>query len=62
MELLTSHDKEYIASVELGYSTDTLDIEGEVIEECNGDLVNDNPDIKIKCDEVRYHLMSGRSD
>ena len=35
VELLTSHDKEYIASVELGYSTDTLDIEGEVIEECN---------------------------
>ena len=32
VELLTSEDKEYIASVELGYSTDTLDIEGKVLE------------------------------
>lgn len=34
VELLTSEDKEYIACVELGYSTDTLDIEGNVLEEC----------------------------
>ena len=34
VELLTSHDKEYIATVELGYSTDTLDIEGKVLEKC----------------------------
>ena len=34
VELLTSHDKEYIATVELGYSTDTLDIEGKVLERC----------------------------
>ena len=32
VELLTSEDKEYIATVELGYSTDTLDIEGKVLE------------------------------
>ena len=32
VELLTSHDKEYIATVDLGYSTDTLDIEGKVLE------------------------------
>jgi len=34
VELLTSEDKEYIASCELGYSTDTLDIEGKVLETC----------------------------
>ena len=32
VELLTSKDKEYIATVDLGYSTDTLDIEGKVLE------------------------------
>lgn len=32
VELLTSTDKEYIASVELGYITDTLDKEGKVID------------------------------
>ena len=32
VELLTSEDKEYIATVDLGYSTDTLDIEGKVLE------------------------------
>ena len=32
VELLTSRDKEYIADVELGYLTDTLDIEGKVLE------------------------------
>lgn len=30
-ELLTAHDKEYIASVELGYETDTYDSMGEVV-------------------------------
>jgi len=35
VELLTSHDKEYIATVELGYSTDTLDIEGKVLDRCD---------------------------
>ena len=35
VELLTSTDKEYIATVELGYSTDTLDIEGKVLERCD---------------------------
>ena len=29
-----SKDKEYIAEVVLGYSTDTLDIEGKVLERC----------------------------
>ena len=32
VDLLTSKDKEYIATVDLGYSTDTLDIEGKVLE------------------------------
>ncbi len=34
VDLLTSNDKEYIASVELGYITDTLDIEGKILEKC----------------------------
>ena len=34
VELLTSEDKEYVACVELGYETDTLDIDGEIIGEC----------------------------
>ena len=33
IELLTSHDKEYIAEVTLGIKTDTLDITGKVLEE-----------------------------
>lgn len=32
-ELLTSNDKEYIASVKVGIETDTLDLEGKVIRE-----------------------------
>jgi tRNA pseudouridine55 synthase len=43
VELLTSKDKEYIATVELGYSTDTLDIEGKVLEKQD---VPDNLNIK----------------
>ena len=43
VELLTSKDKEYIATVELGYSTDTLDIEGKVLEKHD---VPDNLNIK----------------
>ena len=33
VELLTNHDKEYIAEVTLGIKTDTLDITGNVLEE-----------------------------
>lgn len=33
VEILTCNDKEYIATVKLGLLTDTLDIEGKVIEE-----------------------------
>ena len=43
VELLTSTDKEYIATVDLGYSTDTLDIEGKVLER---EEVKDNLDIE----------------
>ena len=32
---LTSLDKEYIAKIKLGIETDTLDITGNVIKECN---------------------------
>lgn len=32
VELLTSEDKEYIATVLLGYRTDTLDIDGKILE------------------------------
>jgi len=43
VELLTSEDKEYIATVELGYSTDTLDIEGKVLDK---EEVKDNLNIE----------------
>lgn len=43
VDLLTSSDKEYIAGVELGYNTDTLDIEGNVINKCE---VKDNLNIE----------------
>lgn len=33
-EYLTGEDKEYIAEITLGIATDTLDAEGEVIQEC----------------------------
>ena len=33
VELLTNHDKEYIAKIRLGIETDTLDITGTVIKE-----------------------------
>ena len=32
VDLLTAKDKEYIAEFELGYKTDTLDVEGEVLD------------------------------
>ena len=43
VDLLTSSDKEYIAGVELGYNTDTLDIEGNIINKCE---VKDNLNIE----------------
>lgn len=33
-ELITSYDKEYIAKVRLGYETDTLDREGNIVKSC----------------------------
>lgn len=46
---LMEHDKEYIATLRLGKKTDTLDAEGEVIEERE---VDDNIFNKDKIDEV----------
>ena len=37
VELLTNHDKEYIAKIKLGIETDTLDITGNIIKEENID-------------------------
>ena len=34
VEVLTNHDKEYVAKFVLGIRTDTLDITGNVLEEC----------------------------
>jgi len=39
VELLTSYDKEYIASVTLGIETDTLDIEGTILNEADNVVV-----------------------
>ncbi len=38
VELLTNHDKDYIAKVKLGIKTDTYDITGKVLEEKNVNL------------------------
>ncbi len=38
VELLTSNDKEYIATVKIGVLTDTLDIDGKVIQERKDNL------------------------
>ena len=35
VELLTNHDKEYIATVKMGIRTDTYDITGKILEESN---------------------------
>ena len=43
VELLTSEDKEYIAEVELGYLTDTLDNTGNIVDKCE---VKDNLNIE----------------
>ena len=40
-ELLTNHDKEYIAGITLGIETDTLDMDGKII---NDEAVNINDD------------------
>lgn len=40
VEMLTSDDKEYIATVKVGLLTDTLDMDGKIIEE-NKCLIND---------------------
>ena len=37
-ELLTNHDKEYIAGITLGIETDTLDIEGNILSTENVDI------------------------
>lgn len=47
-ELLTDHDKEYIAKVRLGVMTDTLDVTGSVLEERASVMVSE--------DEVRQVL------
>ena len=37
-ELLTNHDKEYIAGITLGIETDTLDMEGNILNDINVDI------------------------
>lgn len=41
VEVLTSSNKEYIATIKLGIKTDTMDITGKVIEEKNYDFTKD---------------------
>lgn len=47
-ELLTSVDKEYIATVKVGIETDTLDIEGNVIKESKEEISKDKLDTLFK--------------
>lgn len=55
VDKITSYDKEYIATIKLGISTDTLDITGEVIEEDDNVVV----DKKLLIDTLNSFL--GRS-
>ena len=41
VELLTNHDKEYIAKIKLGIETDTLDITGNIIKKSNPININE---------------------
>ena len=41
-ELLTGHDKEYIAGITLGIETDTLDMEGKIIRKEEVNIEDDN--------------------
>ena len=48
VELLTAHDKEYIAEVILGIKTDTLDITGTILEEENTYITKENIEKVLK--------------
>ena len=41
-DILTNHDKEYIASFKLGVLTDTLDITGNILKEEKFQLIKKN--------------------
>ena len=47
IEFLTYDDKEYIAEVKCGIKTDTLDIEGNILEQNNNYILNENEVIKV---------------
>lgn len=49
VELLTNHDKEYIAEVTLGVKTDTIDPEGDILEE---------EDVYVDLEELKMVLNS----
>ncbi len=53
-ELLTSEDKEYIASVKVGVLTDTLDIEGKVLKESSKKITKDMLDNLFKSFPKKY--------
>ena len=41
LDLIPSHDKTYVAGFRLGMTTDTLDITGDIISECNPDVTQE---------------------
>ncbi len=47
LELLTGHDKDYIAKVKIGIKTDTYDIDGKVIEKNDDCIINKEELINI---------------
>ncbi len=53
-ELLTSEDKEYIASVKVGIETDTLDIEGKVLRKTNKEITKEMLDNLFKTFPKKY--------
>ncbi len=47
VELLTGHDKEYIAKVKIGIKTDTYDITGKIIEQKNNCIIKKDELIQV---------------
>ena len=42
VDLITSYDKEYIATIKLGIKTDTLDTTGNIIDQCSHNLTKED--------------------
>lgn len=53
MKLVNEHDKEYICTMEFGYETDTLDLEGKVIHKLDTIPVISNNELDLMLDKLK---------